>query len=96
MGLLSKNVLTALVHAQEAGDACAQNDKRGVPRNPRNPPGSATVFFFCISGHVANHILDIPAFSNRFLEFLDESVSLSTSGVVHELVSLLQGLVLCQ
>jgi hypothetical protein len=34
---------TALVHAHEIGDAYVQNDKKGVPRNARNPPGSATV-----------------------------------------------------
>ena len=35
---LSRTLSTALMHTHEAGDTCAQNDKKGVPRNPRNPP----------------------------------------------------------
>ena len=34
---LSSTFSTALVHAHEAGDAGSQNDKKGVPRNPKNP-----------------------------------------------------------
>ena len=34
---LSRTFSTALVCAQEAGNACTQNDKKGVPWNPRNP-----------------------------------------------------------
>ena len=41
-GSAVQNISTALMCTHEAGDACAQNDIKGVPRNPRNPPGSAT------------------------------------------------------
>ena len=29
---------TALMHAHEAGDACAQNDKKGGSAEPMEPP----------------------------------------------------------
>ena len=38
--LLSRTFSTALVRMHEAGDACAQNDKRGGSTEPKEPPGS--------------------------------------------------------
>ena len=34
---LSRRISTVLVHPHEARNACVQNDKNRVPRNPRNP-----------------------------------------------------------
>ena len=45
---LSRTFSTALVRAHKAGDAWAQNDKKGVRGTKRNPPGSATVCV-CVS-----------------------------------------------
>ena len=35
---LSENVLTALMRADEAGDACTQNDKKWGSAEPKEPP----------------------------------------------------------
>ena len=35
---LSRKFLTALVRAPETCDTCTQNDKRGVPPTPLDPP----------------------------------------------------------
>ena len=43
---LSRTFSTALVRVHKAGDACAQNDKKGGSAEPKEPPGSATV---CVS-----------------------------------------------
>ena len=40
---LSRTFSTALVCTHEAGDAWAQNDKKGGSAEPKEPPGSATV-----------------------------------------------------
>ena len=40
---LSITFSTELVRAHEAGDTCAQNDKKGASAESKEPPGSATV-----------------------------------------------------
>ena len=35
---LSRTLSTALMHTHEAGDACAQNDKKGGSAEPKEPP----------------------------------------------------------
>ena len=41
---LSITFSTVLMRTHEAGDTCAQNDKKGDSLELKEPPGSATVF----------------------------------------------------
>ena len=54
---------TVFVRAHEAGDTCAQNDKKGGSSQPKNPPGSATAEYTRYYDHY-----DVDGYENNNLE----------------------------